>query len=334
MASVPVISSHILHGMPALIRSELGERALLHANRAAGLDLELVDDRHFFIPHAAVINFVGAAARTAGDANLGALMVPMMDAAHYGSYGRYVLGADTLGAAIHRAISALRYHSTNDRMSLALVGDEARYSYVFALAGCEGYRIIAAAAAGVLLSLCRRYLPRDWRPMRVELDIHRPRQVDVLEEVFGCPIRFDAPAVTIVMERHHLGAASTPTRSPIVTIEDLARDRFREAPRDLLNVIVEQIRAQVLTGRVSIDSAAAAMDTSVRTLQRELNRAGVDFRTLASAARAKRAAELLRHSNGSVTSVAAELGYSSPANFARAFRKVNGKAPAEWRSRG
>lgn len=57
----------------------------------------------------------------------------MMNAANYGSFGRYILGADTLGQSIERAITALCYHSTHDRMSVATVGDEARYSHVFAL---------------------------------------------------------------------------------------------------------------------------------------------------------------------------------------------------------
>ena len=46
-------------------------------------------------------------------------------------------------------------------MSVAVVGDEVRYSYVFALAGRMGYGYgnTAYAAAGVLLSLFRAYLP-------------------------------------------------------------------------------------------------------------------------------------------------------------------------------
>ncbi|WP_274532984.1 AraC family transcriptional regulator ligand-binding domain-containing protein [Bosea sp. Root483D1] len=121
MAEIPVISSHILHGLPAFLRREVGERALLRANRAAGFDLELTEGRNCFIPHAAVIGFVKAAARAAGEPNLGLLMAPMMNAANYGCFGRYVLGADTLRQSIERAIAALCYHSTNDRMSVAVI---------------------------------------------------------------------------------------------------------------------------------------------------------------------------------------------------------------------
>jgi AraC-like DNA-binding protein len=332
MAEVPVISSHILHGLPAFLRHEIGDRALLQANRAAGFDLELIEGRNCFIPHAAVLGFVNAAARAAGEPHLGILMAPMMDVANYGSFGRYILGADTLGQAIEHAIAGLGYHSTDDRMSVAIVGDEARYSYCFALAGRAGYDIIASAAAGVLLSAFRAYLPDDWRPRRIELDIDKPRQTGPFEDVFQCPVHFNAPAVTIVTERHHLLAAPRRASWPIVTIEDVARDRRGGAPRDLLDIVVEQIRAQVITGSVSIDSAAQSMDTSVRTLQRELNRAGTDFRSMANAARVQRATELLRHTNGSITRVSAEMGYSSPANFARAFRKVTGHGPREFRS--
>ena len=106
----------------------------------------------------------------------------------------------------------------------------------------------------------------------------------------------------------------------------------RRRPTGTDDVVQEHIRAQVLTGSVSIDRAAQSIDTSVRTLQRELNRAGTDFRSLASVARIRRATELLRHTNGSITRVSAELGYSSPANFARAFRKATGNGPREFRS--
>lgn len=332
MAEVPVISSHILHGLPAFVRQEIGERALLQANRAAGFDLELTEGRNCFIPHAAVIGFVNAAARAAGEPNLGLLMTPMMNAANYGSFGRYILGADTLGRSIERAIAALCFHSTDDRMSVAIVGDEARYSYVFALSGHAGYDMIASAAAGVLLSVLKAYLPCDWRPLRIELDIDRPRQTGLFEDLFQCPVIFNAPAVTVVVERHHLSAAPRRASWPTVTIEDVARDRPGGAPRDLLDVVMEQIRAQVLTGSVSIDRAARPMGTSVRTLQRELNRAGTDFRSLVNAARIQRATELLRHTNGSITCVSAEMGYSSPANFARAFQKATGNAPRKFRS--
>jgi AraC-like DNA-binding protein len=139
--------------------------------------------------------------------------------------------------------------------------------------------------------------------------------------------------MTVVFDRYYLGSRrSGPAAAPIITIADVARDRRGGAPQDKLGVIAEQIRLQVQGGMVSIDSTARAMNTSIRTLQRELNSKGVDFRSLANAARAERAGELLRFTDVSVAGIAGEMGYSTPANFARAFRKATGLSPGEFRA--
>ncbi|MEQ1944413.1 AraC family transcriptional regulator [Mesorhizobium sp. VNQ89] len=335
MATTPVISNLTLHGLPQLIRRELGEPALHRAVRAAGVDLEVIEGESCFIPHAAALRLIETAARAAGEDNFGLLMAPQMDVANYGTYGKYIYAADTLGDAIGRAIEALAYHSTGDTMRLATVGDEARYSYGFALAGDAGYAHVANVAAGALTSVCRHFLSDSWRPLRIELDIARPRRTAPFEDMFQCPVIFDAPTMTIVFSRDRL-AARGPVRSaaPTVTIADVARDRRGVAPLDTLGVILEHIRLQVRSGSISIDNTARAMDTSIRTLQRELNREGTEFRTLVNMARAKRADELLRHSDVSITSIAAELGYSSPANFSRAFRNATGVNPSALRGAG
>lgn len=332
MAAVPVISSHVLQGLPAFVRNEIGENALRKANRAAGFDVELIEGRNCFISQRAVVAFVDAIGRAAGEPNLGLLIAPHMNAAGYGSFGRYVFAAGNLGQAINRSIAALHYHSTGDRLAITASADEVRYSYAFSLARSEGYAAIASAAAGELLSLFRAYLPDSWRPLRIELDIEAPRQTSLFEDTFQCPVIFNAPAVAVVFERHHLAAASKHISQPLMTMHDVARDRPGAAPRNLLGVVVEQVRTQVFAGSVSLDDVARAMDTSVRTLQREIHRAGTDFRSLTTAVKIQRATELLRHSNSSITHISAELGYSSPAGFARAFRKATGVGPLEFRS--
>ncbi len=333
MATVPVISSHVLRGLPGFVRSEMGEQALRRANRAAGFDVELFEDRNCFIPQQAMVDFVDAMGHAAGEPNLGLLLAPTMNVADYGSFGQYMLSADTLGEAIRRSIATLRYHSTYDRLSVVTTPDHGRFSHASAIAGADGYAAIATAAAGELFSVFRAYLPEGWRPLRIELDIERPRSTGPFEDVFQCPVLFEAPAVTIVAERRHLGATGKRTVRQTVTMGDVIRDRPGGAPRSLLGIVMEQVRARILTGELSIDDVARSMGTSVRTLQRELHGAGTDFRSLANTIRARRGAELLRDTTRSITDIAAELGYASPAGFARAFRKVTGLAPREFRTR-
>ncbi len=333
MSPIPVISNLTLHGLPQLIRRELGERTLARAVRAAGVDLEVIEGESCFIPQAAALRLIDTAARAAGEANFGLLMAPQMDVANYGAYGQYIYAADTLGVAIGRAIEALAYHSTGDTMTLATRGGEARFSYGLALAGHPGYDHAANVAAGALSSVCRHFLSGSWRPLRIELDIPRPRHAAPFEDMFHCPVVFNASTMTVVFDRGYLDACGpAPAAAPIVTITDVARDRRGVAPRDTLGVISEHIRLQVRGGSISLDRTARAMGISIRTLQRELNREGTDFRSLANTARAGRATELLRHTGVSITRVAAELGYSTPANFSRAFRSATGLNPSALRA--
>lgn len=322
----------MLQGLPAFIRDEIGERALQRANRAAGFDVELIENRNFFIPQQSVLAFVDAMAKASGHANLGLLLVPSMNVGAYGSFGRYISEADTLGQAIKRSIAALQFHSTFDSLKLISSGGEVHFSYKFALSGSKGYDVAACVAAGELLSLFYVYLPDYWRPIRIELDIPAPPNTSFFEDVFRCPVLFDAPAVAVVIEPYRLMAASRRSSRSIMTLADVARDRPGGAPRGLRDIAIAQIRAQLSMGAVSIEDTAQAMDTSVRTLQRELRQAGTDFRSLTNTVRLQRATEMLQDPTIPITSISEDLGYSSPTGFSRAFRNATGFCPREYRT--
>ena len=329
----PLISNLSISGIPEFARFELGEKALARAIHAAGIDFESIADQQVFVPQSAILRFVEATARAAGEENLGLMLTPAMDIAGYGLWSDYLLGANSLGQALESTVRTIGFHSTGDTVSITLAGDQVRFAYRLALAGHTGYQHASCAAAGLVQSICRRYTSNAWKPSKIELDIARPRRGSPFEDVFQCPVTYDAPCVTVVFDRHYLTAGRL-GRQPkkTVTIEDVARFTRGGAPEDLLGTIAEQIRLQVFLGSTSIVSAAQLIGTSVRTLQRELNRAGTDFRTMANAVRTQRAMELLRHGNTSITRISSELGYSAPAHFARAFRKATGLSPREYRS--
>lgn len=331
--SVPVISVTALAGIPGFVRSAFGDKLLRQASRAAMLDIEAIEDQDCFIPHVTMSTFAGTVARLAGEEHFGLLLAPHLTVASYGCWGEYVLGAATLGDAIERAIATIGFHSRGDALSLGIIEGQARLSYASAARGLDGYAHVACGAAGVVMSLCRSFLPAR-SPLRcVELDIPKPRRPGAFEDVFGCPVLFDRPTMTICFDAVWLHASRPLRGEPaLITVDDLARARVDCSKlTGLRDVLAEQIWSQVLAGKVSIESAARSLDTSVRTLQRELNREGTDFRTMANLVRSRRALELLRHSDVSVTQISGLLGYSAPTHFARALRKATGLGPQEFR---
>lgn len=325
-----------LAGVSRLVRDAFGDRILRQAKQAVMLDIEMIEHRECFIPQILVTEFLWEIERRAKDANLGLLAAPHLSVKSYGRWGAYVLAADSLGEALARAASSLSCHSTGDQMQMTIEGLVARISFITATRGRRGYLHVAIGTAAVVLSVLRAYLGAGFLPYRIELDVSRPPSGTPFEDTFLCPVVFDAPAVSVCIDvglLTHAARASAP--SALITIEDVTRAQSDPlGVSSYLGVVVSHIRAQVEAGGLSIDSTARAMGTSVRTLQRSLRRDnGVDFRELANVVRLRRAEELLRGTSVSITQIAMDFGYSSPANFSRAFRKGCGLAPHEYRQK-
>lgn len=332
LGSTSLITVTALSGVSAFVRDRFGERLLRGANKAVMLDIEAIEDQDCFIPHLTVTSFGAAVSKLSGEPYFSLPLIPYLTMASKGCWAAYMLAAPTLGQAMKRAIHTIGFHSKGDTMSLAVSDGEARISYASAAKGQDGYLHVAIGTAGILRSLCEHFLSTSWRPLRIELDIIRPQRMDTFEDVFGCPVIFDAETVSVCLEAELLSKPVIRTSRAQVTVADIARARVEcRTLNRLRDIILQQIWSQVLSGKVSVEGAACSVGTSVRTLQRELNWEGTNFRDLANAMRIKRAAELLRDTDISVTEISAVLGYSAPAHFARAFRNGTGMSPNEFR---
>ena len=92
---------------------------------------------------------------------------------------------------------------------------------------------------------------------------------------------------------------------------------------------IERRYAEPLT----VAEVARAIGTSTRQLQRVFDEVGGrSFRAHVAAVRMDRAREMLLDHGGTVRSIAAAVGYSQPAQFAKAFRRHHGVSPSELRA--
>src|SRR5256885_16323052 len=83
---------------------------------------------------------------------------------------------------------------------------------------------------------------------------------------------------------------------------------------------------------LTVAEVARSIGTSTRQLQRVFEESGErSFRAHLAAVRMERARVMLLDHGGTVRSVAAAVGYSQPAQFAKAFRRHHGLAPSELR---
>jgi AraC family transcriptional regulator, regulatory protein of adaptative response / methylphosphotriester-DNA alkyltransferase methyltransferase len=99
--------------------------------------------------------------------------------------------------------------------------------------------------------------------------------------------------------------------------------------RDAMAVIDAELASEL-----DVEDVARRIATSRRQLQRCFRELGdTTFRDYVATARMRRAAELLHQTPMTVREIASAVGYRQPAQFAKAFRRVHGIAPNEFRAR-
>ncbi len=125
-----------------------------------------------------------------------------------------------------------------------------------------------------------------------------------------------------------LGLAASEAESLQNTLDDIRRDLSQEGS------VVALVRAQLArNSQLGVEAVASRLGLSVRQLQRELGEQGTSFREEARYALTKRAQQLLADPTQKVSSIAMELGFSTPQHFATAFRQATGETPTAWRHR-
>jgi AraC-like DNA-binding protein len=169
---------------------------------------------------------------------------------------------------------------------------------------------------------------------RVEFSVPKPDGWDALAADIGLvPFHFGAAQSKIVfptdmLERPLPGADPINHQRYVAMCEKLAAEPApSESPVDRVLGYLKKTE----DNDAQLSSAAFALGYSERTLRRHLENAGTSFRRLKEQARLKRAEELLRNTSLSIHVISHELGYETPSNFARSFKRWTGKTPKAFR---
>ncbi|SDJ28498.1 AraC-type DNA-binding protein [Ferrimonas sediminum] len=105
------------------------------------------------------------------------------------------------------------------------------------------------------------------------------------------------------------------------------------SPRSYVETLYLALAPYLSRQNLPIEQAAALLETSPRTLQRRLAAEGTSFRSVRENIMLATACQLMESKSYSLTDIASELGYSDIAHFSRAFKKLTGFPPKEYRRR-
>ncbi len=249
----------------------------------------------------------------------------------YGLVG-YIMGnSRTLGEAFARlarhsriVTEAVQLHWERDaavgRIALGDVAGEPRRA--------------ADGRLAFLVTAARELTGRPVAPREVALPYPRPGDVTCLEATFGSNVLFDRAQAEIAFEGSDVDSAvigADPTLGGY--LDDLAERMLAAMPAaaEFQDRARRAIWSALREGRADLESVAARLAVSPRTLQRRLQAEGSSYAALLDTVRRELAIGLLRGRTLAVYEVAFLLGYSEPSTFHRAFRRWTGTSPRAFR---
>ena len=150
---------------------------------------------------------------------------------------------------------------------------------------------------------------------------------------FGAPIDYDAEVFGFDFVRGSLDKRLIYANEPL----HLSVQKYLSTPGEDVEASLEQsvravIRSLLPSQSLTIESVARVFDCCDRTLQRRLKiECGVTYQKLVEEVRFDLVRQFLAQSKMSITDLAYAVGYSNSTNFTRAFKRVFGCTPREWR---
>ncbi len=170
---------------------------------------------------------------------------------------------------------------------------------------------------------------------QVHLQHAKPAHYEEYRLMFACPCSFDRDNTTLVFEADHL-------KLPVIQNPNELAQYLSEMPLqwfkkqsylDTLSAQVMRMLEEAPQDKESgIDNIAARLNMTSRTLRRKLTAEGSRFQQIKDNIRRDQAINLIEDSSLTLAQIAAQLGFTEPATFTRAFKQWTGVPPSIYRN--
>lgn len=336
LAAPTINLASLVYGLDAYMRSRGADAG--DALRRAGLDPGDLTDPDRRVPLIRYLQLLEICADVLADPQFGLKFGAQYEPRHAGVVGNIALASRTVGEAFE-AIG--RYLPT--MVDAAVHGVEVSDGTVFVYSYyidplMMSYRQKADWAIAFACNLMRVGLgdPR-WTPQEAllpQLAEETPAQRRIRAEIMGGAIRVGHPWAGI---RFDAGLLKRPMATADAMIESLMRHYgdLRLAALPEQRGEIEQLRREIarvlVKGESGVGRLANATGASVRTLQRRLKNAGLNYNDLQNDVRKTLALNLLENETLALGEIAFSLGYSEVSAFNHAFRRWVGESPGNYR---
>ena len=311
----------------------LAEAGLCLEDLPGGPALRRAAEGAVVVPVTAWREVLRAAAARLGRPALGLDLGRAFRMASLGPLGYVLQSSATLAAALVRLQHYERLVNDINRLDWRIEGDEAVLEW-----GAERGRpgaLVDEAAIATLVEATRQILGRpDLALSAVDFVNPVPDDLGAYEAFFGCPLRFGQARTRVRFPAAILAAPLAQSDADLVEllasqVETLLARLPVEA--DVVQRVRRALARQLPEAGAGLESVAAALGLSPRTLNRRLEAAGSSFRALREDTRYRLAQDYLGDPRLTLVDIAGLLGFSEQSAFTRAFRRWAGVGPLAWR---
>ena len=286
-----------------------------------------VDDPESLLPLKPFFRLINQFAIDENIPNFGAIVAQTTPWHKVASLAPLIVDSDNLEALLLRFCEVSVGQSSPVTFGLERDDGEIRFWYRSTLriqgdVQMEFYRL------SCMIQLVQLATGADWRPKSIELQMPETRLISTCPLLADSAARFDRPVTSVAIEPALL---KLPVHVDIPASVPAAANRLAHEHTAFGESLRQIIDSYTPTGGITIEDLANITDQSVRTLQRRLRAAGLNFSRMVAEARYDSARDRLINSHLKVEEIGRQLGYTDPAHFTRAFRRWSGMTPSRYR---
>lgn len=297
--------------------------------KAAGLPEDIMRTRHEFLPETPVKHLLALMAERADPQYYGDLLRTANREYFIPKMLRHLRSPKTLGEAIEQMKTAVRHESPSATISIEYFNHTPWFCRFKDKEDTEEFLWAEIFAVLFLIEFIRLLSKTDWQPTCIAI---QSKKADKLAVILNNP-------KTVLYANRNLAAIelsselmALPLHLPASFTSQVSRE---DDPRVLnfLETVYLALAPYLSRQSLSLQQAAEILNTSARTLQRRLAEENTSFKNVRDNIMLATACQLMENGQYSLTDIASELGYADIAHFSRAFKKLTGFPPKDYRKR-
>lgn len=327
MSSIPLMRCQFLMPFVA-IHNEIGAPtdALLARFR---LPVSLEEKADHYVPLLPTIRFVETAQRSQGITDFGFQAVQQLQFCHLSEKLRTIIAhSPTLFVALQQMCKWAPLEDTVLNLWLERCDDNVRIcSSLIGTSGLPHLEHSHWFQNVFIVHIVRQFTRPDWAPATIafEANYTPSPQTQALW-----------PRTRFLSGQHaswidvHVSQLSLPNLAMEQPPNPFENEDY-PSPTEIVHTLKLMLPSYLDEGVPTISEIAEMAGISVRSFQRKLSGMELSYSGLVDVVRFESAAKRLRDTDAKIIDIAFSCGYADPAHFTRAFRRISGTTPREFR---